>query len=120
MKKVLFACIFCMVLAALFVTAAAGEEQDHPRLLFLTQPLCPPCVALRSVLDELLVDHVIEVEEINVRENMSVARYFEMTRTPLLVFYNGAGEEIVRREGLVLKEEILLVFKEAGIELEKR
>jgi len=105
---------------AVFVSAAASEEPRHPRLLFLTQPLCPACIALGRVLDELQNDYIVEVEEFNVREDMSVARYFEMTRTPLLVFYNERGEEIGRREGAISKEEILLVLRQAGIELERK
>jgi len=107
-------------MAILFVSIAAAEGQKYPRLLMLTQPFCPACVAVYSVLDEVQNYYFVEVEKFNVRTDMSVARKYGATRTPFLVFFNEKEEEIGRREGRVSKEEILLVFKEAGIELEKK
>jgi len=107
-------------MVVLFLSVAVAEEQRFPKLLMLTQPACPACIAVGNVLVALQNDYSIEVERFNVREDMSVAREFGMTRTPMLVFFDENREEIGRLEGRVSKEEIMLVFNNAGIELEKK
>ena len=120
MKKISFVCVLCIVMVALFVSVAAAEEERLPKILMLSQPFCPACIAMNNVLGEVQNYYFVEVEKFNVREDMSVARKYGATRTPFLVFFNKEREEVGRREGRVSKEEILLVFNEAGIELEKK
>jgi len=120
MKKISFICVFCIAIMTLSVSVAVAEEQGLPKILMLTQPSCPACIAVKSVLNEVQNYYFVEIEEFNVREDMSVARKYGATRTPFLIFFDEEREEIGRLEGRVSKEEILLVFNEAGIELEKK
>ena len=113
-----FILITCLIVLAIFISVAAAEGQ--PRLLMLTQPICPSCMAVKRVLDDVQNEYFVEVDEFNVREDMSVARKYGMTKAPLLVFFNENEEEIGKRDGLVLKEEIMAIFKEAGVQLEKK
>ena len=117
MKKISFAFAFCLIASALFVSAAA---QGHPKLLMLTLPICPNCMAVKRVLDDVRNEYFVDVEEFNVRDDMTVAGKYGMTKAPLLVFFNENEEEIGKRDGLVSKEEILDVFEKAGVQLEKK
>ena len=78
--------IFLIVIfaATLFIFVADSEGHTFPKLLMLTQPNCPACMAVKNVFDDMQSNYFIEVEEFNVRED------------------------------------ILLVFEEAGVPLEKK
>ena len=118
MKRIIFTLISCLITLAFCVPFAAAEGQ--PKLLMLTLPVCPDCMAVKRVLNDVQNEYFVEVEEFNVRNDMSVAGKYGMTKVPLLVFFNENEEEIGKRGGLVSKEEILDVFKEAGIQLRKK
>ena len=53
----------------------------------LPQPLCPPCKTMTKILDALQNKYLIETEDFNVREDMSVAKKYGAERMPFLVFF---------------------------------
>ena len=120
MKIFSLICVISISIAAFFVSVAAADGQGQPKILMLTQPICPNCVSVRRVLDDVQNDYLIEVEEFNVRDDFTIVNKYRMTKTPFLVFFNNEGEMIGKREGLVTKEEVMLVFEEAGILLKKK
>jgi thiol-disulfide isomerase/thioredoxin len=97
-----------------------ASDQNMPKLLMLSQPLCPPCKSMEKVLDKLQRSYFVEVEDFNVREDMTVAERYGAKKTPFLVFFDSIGTQIGNHAGALSEDEILRIFWDGGTPLMER
>lgn len=73
------------------------------KVLKFSASWCGPCKMLSKVLEE--VNSPIEIEEIDIDQNLDLARQHNIRGVPTLVMYNN-GMEVKRVSGLLNKAEI--------------
>ena len=88
-----------------------------PRLVVYSSQSCGPCQRLMPILVEIQKEYSgrMAVQVIDVNENESASAAQNIRATPTLIFYDAAGKEISRHEGLLSKQDILAKWKELGV-----
>jgi thiol-disulfide isomerase/thioredoxin len=120
MKKRCLLWGFCSTMILVSSCAAFAANPEIPRLLMLSQPLCPPCMSMEKVLEEIQSRYIVVIEDFNVREDMSVAERYGAKKTPFLVFFDKTGVQIGSNAGALSEEEILRVFQDGRAPLARR
>lgn len=94
-----------------------GEALGIPRLVSLGADACVPCKMMAPIREELKAELAgkLRVDFIDVWKDRRAARLYRIRAIPTLVFYAPDGREIGRREGFTPKDQILAVWREAGI-----
>lgn len=64
------------------------------KLLKFYTTWCQPCKRLSTYLDTQPLE--VEIEEINVEDNQTLATQFDVMSVPVLVLLNESGEEVAR------------------------
>lgn len=90
--------------------------QALPKLWDFWATWCPPCREQKPIVEELAKDYadVIEIKSIDVDENKDLAKQFNVSAIPTLVFLDATGKELSRRVGLYPKDSIIERFKSLG------
>jgi thioredoxin 1 len=113
------------------LAAAAGVHADPvpagygpslvgvPRLVAIGAGECIPCKAMAPVRAELRREYegALAVDFYDVWKNPAAARHFGTRVIPTLIFYDGSGRELGRREGYVAKAEIMALWERWGVTL---
>ena len=87
-----------------------------PMLLELGAPWCGPCQQMMPVLGELSQSRSeFIVASVNVDEKEGVARDYNVSAIPLLLFLDGQGKVLYRWTGAMTKEQILGKWRELGV-----
>ncbi len=96
-----------------------GAPLGIPRLVSLGADACVPCKMMAPIREEIKADYAgkLRVDFIDVWKDRRAARLYRIRAIPTLIFYAADGREIGRREGYTPKDQILAVWRNAGIEL---
>jgi len=89
-----------------------------PRLVDLGATKCIPCKTMAPILDDLKKTYAgkLEVQFIDVWENPDAGGKYGIKVIPTQIFYDAKGEELFRHEGFFSKEDILVKWKEFGMQ----
>ncbi len=87
------------------------EKSELPVLLDFSADWCPPCKMLHPVIEKISTDYSgkIKVYEINTDQSPTLARRFNITSVPTIIFFRNGGvvKQVVGfREYDALKEMI--------------
>ena len=87
-----------------------------PTLVDLGSDTCVPCKMMEPILDELATefDGRFTVVFINTREDRAAAARFGISIIPTQIFFDEEGEELLRHQGFLSKEDILTVWLDHG------
>ena len=90
-----------------------------PKLVDLGGSWCVPCKMMAPILDELKTGYAgrLDVEVIDVGQRPEAGRGYGIRVIPTQVFIDASGREVFRHEGFMSKEDILLKWKELGVDL---
>jgi len=97
-----------------------GSSLPLPKLVDLGAGKCIPCKMMAPILEDLKKEYKgkFDVVFIDVWENPGAGKKYGIKIIPTQIFYDAAGKELFRHEGLFSKEDILKKWKELGIELD--
>jgi len=92
-----------------------------PRLVALGAGRCIPCRAMAPIRIELRKEYsgALAVDYYDIWVDKEAGRHFGVWSIPTLIFYDGSGQELQRREGFTAKGDILGTFRSHGIRLRK-
>jgi len=98
-------------------TVAAAAVRPIPRLVDLGSVGCIPCKAMAPILEGLKSEYAgrMEVEFIDVWKNRDAADAYGVRLIPTQVFFDADGNELVRHQGFMGKDEILAQWKAVGV-----
>lgn len=99
----------------------AEQIKALPRLVDLGADKCIPCIMMAPILEELKKEYAgtFNVEFIDVWKNPDAGRKYGIRIIPTQIFFDASGKELSRHEGFFSREDILLKWKELGVELTK-
>jgi len=99
----------------------AEQIKALPRLVDLGAGKCIPCIMMAPILEELKKEYAgtFNVEFIDVWKNPDAGRKYGIRIIPTQIFFDASGKELSRHEGFFSREDILLKWKELGVELTK-
>ena len=104
-------------LCLLFPALACAAEL--PSLKVLSTPSCPACAQMYRVLDEIETQYsgTLKTEKVNLYEHRDVARQYNVRYVPHLLFVDALGNVVREKVGYASLEEVLNIFREAGIKV---
>ncbi len=99
---------------------ANKQQAKLPKLIDLGADKCIPCKMMKPILDGLKTDYAgkLDVEVIDVWKNPGEGNKYNINLIPTQIFYDPDGNEFLRHEGFMSKDDILDAFKKKGISLE--
>ena len=102
-------------------SAAVEQSKGLPRLVDLGADKCIPCKMMAPILEELKSEYegTLIIEFIDVWKNPDEAPKYGIKLIPTQIFFDASGKERFRHEGFMSKEDILVKWKELGVELTK-
>jgi thioredoxin 1 len=102
-------------------TVKSETSKRLPRLVDLGADKCIPCKMMAPILEELKKEYteVLNVEFVDVRINPDAAQQYGIRVIPTQIFFDASGNELFRHEGFFSKEDILVEWKQFGVELAK-
>lgn len=91
-----------------------------PRIVALGAGRCIPCKAMAPIRMELRKEYAgsLAVDFYDVWVDKKAGRHFGVRAIPALVFYDGSGRELGRKEGFISKKDILAILQSYGIDLQ--
>jgi thioredoxin 1 len=100
----------------------AEQIKALPRLVDLGAGKCIPCIMMAPILEELKKEYAgtFNVEFIDVWKNPDAGRKYGIRMIPTQIFFDTAGKELFRHEGFFAREDILLKWKELGVDTGKK
>ena len=90
-----------------------------PRLVDVGAKTCIPCKLMAPILEELKKEYAgrLQVDFLDLSINTDYAGQYKVRVIPTQIFYNATGKDLFRHEGFYSKEDILVKFKQLGVEL---
>jgi thioredoxin 1 len=104
---------------SLFLDGDVVAKVKQPRLVDLGAGKCIPCKMMKPILDDLKAnysDH-FSTEFIDMWENPDAGKQYGIEVIPTQIFYNAEGKELFRHVGFYGKEDILVKWKELGVDV---
>ncbi len=98
-----------------------GNPSPVPRLVDLGADNCLPCKLMAPILQELKVEYteVFTTHFIDVWKNPEAGRQFSVRMIPTQIFFDTDGKELFRHEGFMSKQDILMRWKQLGVNVAK-
>lgn len=113
MMAVLWACAFGL--------AMAGEQEARPRLLDLGSKACIPCKLMAPILEELKTECAgkfdVQFIDVNEKENIVLAKQYNINLIPTQIFLDATGKELFRHEGFISKHDILARWRKLNVDI---
>lgn len=108
--------IFAFVLVLMLCSSALAAL---PSITMLSTKTCPACKQMSNVLNELKSKYgsSVSATHIYLEDNPDVAKQYNVRYVPMLIFKNANGKEIAREVGYKSLEEVLSVFRNAGVKI---
>jgi thioredoxin 1 len=77
---------------------------------------------MMPVLEDLKTSYgaKLTVHFLDVRKFPALSKLYNIKLIPTQIFYDASGKEIFRHEGFFAKEDILAIWKEFGVELDRK
>jgi len=101
--------------------AAKAAEKKLPLLIDLGSKKCIPCKKMAPILVELTTEYAgrmtVEFIDVWVKENVPLAKVYNIKMIPTQIFFDADGTELWRHEGFMSKADILGKWKELGVDL---
>lgn len=90
-----------------------------PSITMLSTQTCPACQQMSKVLNELKSQYgsSVSASHIYLEDNPDVAKEYNVRYVPMLIFRNASGTEIAREVGFKSLEEVLAIFRKAGVKI---
>lgn len=88
-----------------------------PRLVDVGANRCIPCMMMAPILEHLREEYqeIVEVEIFDLTVTPQAADTFGVRIIPTQIFYDAQGQEVLRHQGFMSREDILAQFKTMGI-----
>ncbi|PTN32799.1 co-chaperone YbbN [Desulfonatronum sp. SC1] len=98
-----------------------GNPSPLPRMVDLGADNCLPCKLMAPILQELKVEYaeVFATHFIDVWKNPTAGRQFSIRMIPTQIFFDTDGKELFRHEGFMSKQDILMRWKQLGVNVAK-
>ena len=88
-------------------------NSDVPVLVDFWASWCGPCQMLSPIVDQVATEHTdFTVGKVKTDDEMDLAMRFNISSIPCLIVFNG-GKEVKRSVGLISKEQIIELVKNA-------
>ncbi len=102
-------------------TSEQKVNSNLPLLLDLGSDSCIPCRMMIPILKQLKTEYEgrLRVQSIDVMKDRKAGSKYRINVIPTQIFYDAEGDELFRHEGFFPKEDILIKWRELGVELEK-
>ena len=127
--KVAIVAILTVAAIAILSTKRKGDQlpADHrvanltgqgaPVLIDVGAETCIPCKMMAPILSELKQElaGTVAVHFLNLDEYPALASEYQIRVKPTQIFYDASGQELVRHEGFMGKEDILAKWAEFGV-----
>jgi thioredoxin 1 len=96
-------------------------ENMLPSLKMLSTPTCAVCTRMARTLDELNENYAgkIATEKIDLFEHRDIAKEYNVRYVPTLLFTDRSGTVFKQEVGYMPVEDVLKIFMEAGIVIER-
>ena len=103
---------------------AAAPSSGLPRLIDLGAKECIPCKLMAPILDgmkqELAGKLQVDFIDVNVKENLPLAKQYEIRLIPTQIFLDATGKEVWRHEGYISRYTILNKWRELKFEFAEK
>ena len=112
---------FITVIAGLWAASIwAAEPAKLPKLIDLGADKCIPCKMMAPILADLKTNYAgrLDVEFIDVWKDPAPGRQYKIQLIPTQIFFAASGKELFRHEGFFGKKDILVKWKELGVNLQ--
>ncbi|MBQ7733007.1 MAG: thioredoxin family protein [Synergistaceae bacterium] len=109
MKKLLLSLVLVVLLAS-------SAFASLPSVTMLSTTTCPACAQMEKVLKQVDAKK-ITTSHIFLEENPDIAKKYNVRYVPTLIFRDSSGKEIAQKVGFMSLNELLNVFKSAGVKL---
>ena len=112
--------VLSLVLVVLAFSPAFSGENKLPTLKSLSTPTCPACQQMAKVVDEINEKYAgkLVAEKVDLEKNPEVAREYKVRFLPTLLFLDAEGKVVRQEVGYRSLDEILEIFKGAGVAIE--
>lgn len=86
----------------------ANVVQNLPTIIDFSAVWCPPCQKFKPIFEEASKDYAgkVEFKTIDVDENVEMAKKFNISSIPAIVFIDSNGKEVNRIVGFVDRESL--------------
>lgn len=112
--KIIFAFVLVFVLCSSAFAAL-------PSITMLSTQTCPACKQMSKVLEKIASDYGNKIKTNHVyvddKKNRDIAMKYEVRYVPMLIFKDARGKEIAREVGYKSLEEVLAIFRKAGVKI---
>ncbi len=100
-------------------TRATLTGKGLPVLIDVGAETCIPCKMMAPILAELKTEYPdrFSVHFLNLDECPTLASEYQIRVKPTQIFYDATGQELFRHEGFMAREDILVKWKELGVDL---
>ncbi len=89
------------------------HERKTMRLLYFSQPTCPPCRLMSAVVDNVIIKMQISVDLINAADHEQKDRTkYNVTGTPTVILVDDKYNELHRWVGLTTEDKLINKIKE--------
>lgn len=97
----------------------AATEMRLPRLLDLGSTTCIPCRKMAPILEELKTElqGKVEVQFIDITKDAEASDRYGIKLIPTQIFFDAAGNEVMRHEGFLPKADVVAQLREMGVEV---
>ena len=85
-----------------------------PRMVDVGADRCIPCKKMAPILVEMREDYaaIVDIEFVDVWKDPKAGKPYRVRLIPTQIFYDREGNEVLRHEGFMSREEIETVFRE--------
>jgi thiol-disulfide isomerase/thioredoxin len=98
------------------VVLAEKFDPALPTIMELGASWCPPCKATKSVLKNLQDNYAgFNVKYVDVEQNAEMARRYQVSSIPVIVFMDAGGATLFSEVGYMSKGDVLAKWKELGV-----
>ena len=109
---------------SLAAEGAAAPSIGLPRLIDLGAKECIPCKLMAPILEgmkqELAGKLQVDFIDVNIKENLPLAKQYEIRLIPTQVFLDATGKELWRHEGYISRYTILNKWRELKFEFAEK
>ncbi len=110
---------FLSALLLVVVICSCAWGASLPSVTMLSTTTCPACEQMSKVIDQLKAEYKgrITASHIYLEKNPEIAEKYKVRYVPTLIFRDAAGKEIKQEVGYRSLNQVLEVFKKAGIKI---